>query len=302
MKEQINYDVIIIGGSYAGLSAAIALGRSLRKALIIDSGKPCNRYARHSHNFITHDGRPPAEIREAALKQVLRYDTVQLVADTVTDVSGTDGDFEVKTVSKQSYVSKKLIIATGVKDQFPDIVGFAECWGKSIVHCPYCHGYELRGKRTGIMANGEKAAHMAPLVKNLTDQVFVITNGKAEFTEEHRKSFDANGIEVIESKILSFHHNDGQLTTVDFEDSQSLDIDACYAAIPFEQTFYLHKQLGCELNEQGLMNTDMFQKTTIAGLYACGDNSSLLRAVSNAIATGNIAGAMVNNELSNEQF
>lgn len=160
MEKTVQFDVIIIGGSYSGLSAAMALGRALRKTLIIDGGKPCNRQTPRSHNFITHDGKAPREIADTAREQVLQYDTVSLVNSTVINVVKTDYTFTVNT-HDNTYKAKKLLLATGVADVMPAIEGFAECWGISVVHCPYCHGYEVRHQKTGIFANGPAAFEYA---------------------------------------------------------------------------------------------------------------------------------------------
>jgi len=157
MVNNFQHDVIIIGGSYAGLSAAMTLGRSMRKVLIIDSGKPCNRQTPYSHNFITHDGETPAAIAQKAREQVLKYPTVQLVNDTALRASKNENGFEIITASEAAYNTTKIIFATGVLDIMPDIKGFAECWGISILHCPYCHGYEVKDKPLGIIANGDVA-------------------------------------------------------------------------------------------------------------------------------------------------
>ena len=141
---EAEFEVIIIGGSYSGLAAAMALGRSVRRVLIIDSGAPCNRFTPHSHNFITHDGEVPAVISAKAKAQVLAYPTVQFQEGIVTKADKTAQGFTVTTASGATYTAKKLFIATGVKDILPEINGLAACWGVSAIHCPYCHGYEYR--------------------------------------------------------------------------------------------------------------------------------------------------------------
>ena len=145
MIETNHFDVIVIGGSYAGLSASMALGRSLRSVLIIDSGKPCNRTAPHSHNFITQDGEPPATIAQKAKAQVLVYPTIQFVADTVQSAQKEKNLFRIKTEANVEFTAKKLLFTTGIRDLMPDLPGFADCWGISVIHCPYCPGYEVHG-------------------------------------------------------------------------------------------------------------------------------------------------------------
>lgn len=302
MNTTTNFDVIIVGGSYAGLSAAMALGRSLRKVMIIDSGLPCNRQTPQSHNFITHDGERPAVIAEKARVQVLNYPTVSLHNGFAASGIKTDNDFIIKTLEGLDFKAKKLIFATGITDIMPNIKGFDQCWGISVIHCPYCHGYEFRNQKTAIMANGERALHLASLVHNLSNDVSIITSGKAEFTDEQRNKLHMHNISITEKKIQEVIHENGHLTNIVFEDGKTIELNALYAAVPFKQHSDIPATLGCELTEMGHIKTDPFQKTNIAGVFACGDNSSMMRSVSYAVATGGIAGAMVNKELVDEVF
>src|SRR5690606_3420830 len=297
-----NYDVIIVGGSYAGLSAAMALGRSLREVLIIDSGLPCNRQTPNSHNFITQDGVAPAEIAAVAKEQVLQYKSVDFITDLAVSAKKIKEGFQVETKSGKSYFAKKIIFATGIKDEIPQINGFSQCWGISIIHCPYCHGYEFRNNKTGIMANGDRAFHLASLVANLTDQLYILTNGKADFTPEQLFKLDENHINIIESEILKVKHHDGHLQKVVFKNQEMMGFDALYAGFPFRQHCELPELLGCELTEHGHIKIDEFQKTTVEGIYACGDNSTMMRSVAASVASGNLAGAMANADLIKEQF
>src|SRR5690606_13467070 len=295
-----NYEVIIVGGSYAGLSAALALGRSLREVLIVDSSLPCNRQTPHSHNFITQDGVPPAEIAAIAKEQVLQYKSVDYITDLAVTSIKSQGGFEVKTESDKVFWAKKVIFATGLKDEIPPISGFAECWGISLIHCPYCHGYEFRNNKTGIIANCDRAFHLASLVGNLTSQLYILTNGRADFTSEQLKKLDQNHINIIESEISQVKHHNGHLQKVVFKNQEMMGFDALYAGFPFSQHSGLPEALGCELTQHGHIKVDEFQKTTVEGIYACGDNSNMMRSVANSVASGNLAGAMVNAELTKE--
>lgn len=296
------FEVVIIGGSYAGLSAAMALGRSLREVLIIDSGLPCNRFTPHSHNFITHDGVAPAEIARQARRQVERYETVHFHEGLAVEGRKTEAGFEVKTQSGEVFFGKKLVFATGIKDKMPDIEGFAACWGVSIIHCPYCHGYEFRGQKTGIWANGQRAFHIASLVNNLTHDLTLLTAGKPDFTAEQLEKLEKHHIQIVETEIAAIEHEQGLVKNVVFKDGKKLPFNAVYAAIPFAQHSDIPAALGCELTEQGYLKTDPFQKTSVAGIFACGDNSSMMRSVANAVYGGNLAGAMVNMVLTEESF
>ncbi|MCD6068092.1 MAG: pyridine nucleotide-disulfide oxidoreductase [Bacteroidetes bacterium] len=302
MTDSKNFEVIIIGGSYAGLSAAMALGRSLRSVLIIDSGLPCNRQTPHSHNFITQDGEKPGVIAEKAKKQVLNYSSVKFLSDVAVSGKKTENGFAITTQKGQELEAKKLIFATGIKDTMSEIKGFEECWGISVVHCPYCHGYELRGKKTGIIANGERAFHLASLVNNLTDNITLLTTGKADFTEEQEQKLDKHTIKIIEKEITEIEHQNGYIKNVVFSDGSRIAFDGVYATLPFTQYSDIPIALGCELTEHGYIKVDGFQKTNMEGVFACGDNASMMRTVANAVYTGNLTGVMVNKELTDEQF
>lgn len=296
------FDTIIIGGSYAGLSAAMALGRSLRNVLVIDSGLPCNRFTPHSHNFLTQDGSTPAAIATLARQQVAQYPTVQFLDGLATDAQKTGSGFAVTTQSGQTVTGKKLVLATGIKDLVPDLPGFAECWGISIIHCPYCHGYEFRGQPTGIMANGERAFHLAMLVHNLTKDLTILTNGKAAFSTEQAARLANNQVTVDETEITAIGQENGQLQQVLFSNGTRKELAALYAALPFEQHSDIPASLGCALTEQGYIKTDAMQKTTVEGVFACGDNTNPMRSVANAVYSGNMTGAVVNRELADEAF
>ncbi|MEQ8471291.1 MAG: NAD(P)/FAD-dependent oxidoreductase [Marinoscillum sp.] len=296
-----DYEVIIVGGSYAGLSAALTLGRSLRKVLVIDKGEPCNRFTPHSHNFLTRDGQAPEDISKRAVSDVLKYETVRLINDYAVEAVVLDQGFSIVTDSGSHYTSQKLVLATGLKDILPEINGFAECWGKSIVHCPYCHGYEEKGRSTGILANGEGAMHYAPLVKNLTGELTIFTNGKAEFAQDELTLLGQNEITIDERPLVSVQQSNGRIEALNFDDRQQVPLEVLYCAVPFEINGRLHSLLDCELDERGLIKVDFAQKTNVKDVFACGDNSGM-RSLSKAIAAGTMVGAMINFELANAKF
>lgn len=302
MKENKIYDVVIIGGSYAGLSAAMALGRSLREVLIIDSGKPCNQQTPYSHNFLTQDGATPAEIASVALEQVLRYSTVELLQQKVVSVTGENNSFVVTTSSDKSFGAKKLIFATGIKDIMPAIDGFADCWGISVIHCPYCHGYEFAGKKTGIMLNDDMVAEFTPLIANLTNQLTIYTNGKSVLSKQTTDWLQRNQIRLQESELVGVVHDSGYLQKLVFSDGSEEEIDALYARLPFTQHCPIPEEMGCKLTAQGYIEVNEMKKTSLPGVYAVGDATYPMRSVANAVSSGNFAGAAINRELAAEQF
>lgn len=300
MIDVKKFEVVIVGGSYAGLSAAMALGRSLRSVLIIDGGQPCNRQTPHSHNFITHDGAKPKEIAERAKSQVLAYPTVQFLEGNVMSASKTQDGFIVRTDGEETFMSRKILFTTGVKDLMPDIKGFAACWGISVLHCPYCHGYEVAHQNLGIIANGDTAFELCTLIQHWTEQLTLFTNGKAHLSEEQMQMVERLRINVIEKEISALVHTDGYLEHIAFADGSASTIDAIYARVPFEQHCDIPATLGCNTTDHGHFEVDMFQKTNVPGVFCAGDNTSPMRSVSLAISSGNKAGAFINMELIQE--
>lgn len=302
MINNQNFEVIIIGGSYAGLSAAMSLGRSLRRVLIIDGGLPCNRQTPHSHNFITHDGEQPAVIAEKAKAQVLKYHTVTFLNDVAVTANKDETDFMITTRTGKTFNAKKIVLATGIVDHMPDIKGFSECWGISVIHCPYCHGYEVRNEKTAIWGNGQRAFHIASLVNNLTSNITILTSGKPDFDEVQLTKLNKHGIKIIETPVSEIEHENGYIKQLILGDGNKMAFRAMYAIVPFTQHSDIPQSLGCELTEQGYIKIDSFQKTTVDGVFACGDNSVMMRSVANAVYSGNFAGAVINKELTEERF
>ncbi|MCF0057039.1 NAD(P)/FAD-dependent oxidoreductase [Dyadobacter sp. CY356] len=300
--ENINFDVIIVGGSFSGLSAAMALGRAIRSVLVIDAGEPCNRQTPHSHNFLTQDGSTPAEISAIARSQVLTYPTVQFESDFVIDISGTDNNFLVKTMAGKTFKTRKILFSTGIKDILPQIPGFTECWGISVIHCPYCHGYEYKGQTTGILANDDHAIDFVKLIGNWTQELTLFTNGKAIFDKKPFDKILIPGFQIVEQEVAELVHENGYLKEIIFKDGSVRKIDALYARVPFVQHTNIPEKLGCEINKMGHIQADEFGKTGIPGVYAAGDNTSRLRSVSSAVAAGTVAGAFLNHEMIEDNY
>lgn len=301
MNSSQIFDVIIIGGSYAGLSAAMSLGRTMRHVLVLDSNDPCNKRTPHSHNFVTQDGATPAAIRSKIIAELQPYTTVQLKGALVTNVTGSDEAFEIQT-EDETFQAKKLLFATGVKNNLPDIPGFADSWGISVLHCPYCHGYEIRNQPTGIFANGANVMHMSKLINNWTKSLTVFTNGPAILTDDERALLTKHSIAVVEDNIVNIAHRNGYIVQLEFENREAFKLNALYARLPFVQHTTLPQQLGCAINDDGFIVTDEMKKTSVKGVYAAGDNISMMRSVANAVAAGSMAGAIINHELIEEEF
>lgn len=297
-----NFDVIIIGGSYAGLSAAMALGRSRRKTLVIDSGTPCNKQTPHSHNFLTQDGSTPAEIAATARHQVAQYPSVQFLSALATGGAKKDNLFTITVDSGETFIARKLLFATGVKDLFPPIDGFAECWGISVLHCPYCHGHEVRDETIGLLGNGDLGFELSRLLSNWSKDLKLFTNGKSTLTAAQEAKLAEHNIAIIEQEISHFEHQNGYIEAVVFGDQGKQVVKALFARSGFEQHCTIPGQLGCELTEQGYLKIDDMHRTSVAGVFAAGDNTTPFRAVSGAIAAGSKAAAVLNREILEASF
>jgi len=302
MAHLQTYEVIIIGGSYAGLSAAMTLGRARRDVLIIDSGNPCNLQSPHSHNFLTHDGEQPCEITAVAKKQALQYPTVKFIEAKAVKAEKTDGFFRIETEARQSFEAQKLLFATGLTDVMPDIPGFAECWGISLLHCPYCHGYEVADQKTGILGNGDLAFEMAKMITQWTKDLTIFTDGKSVFSESERNQLKTHQIAIVETEIKNIEHDNGQIQNIIFKDGSKHPLTVLYAHPHTNQQCDFATVFGCRMNNHGCIDTDVFQKTNIPGIYAAGDCTSVGRAISVAVAAGTVAGMFINKELVGESF
>jgi thioredoxin reductase len=302
MTHQKQFDVIIVGGSYSGLAAAMALGRALKQVLIIDGGQPCNRQTPHSHNFITHDGRTPKEIATLAKQQVEAYSTVKFFNGLATKGVKTENGFEIEVSSGELFIAQKLIFATGIKDIMSTLDGYAECWGISVLHCPYCHGYEVRNEKTGILGNGDYGFEFSGLISNWTKDLTLFTNGKSTLTPEQTAALGRHNIPIVEKEIEKFAHANGHLEKIIFKDGTTFSVKALYARSAFEQHCVIPQTLGCELTEEGYIKVDPAQQTTVSGVFACGDSTTRIRTVANAVAMGTTAGMMVNKEIIFEAF
>jgi len=302
MEKQGVYDVIIIGGSYAGLSAAMSLGRSLRKVLIIDSNNPCNKQTPQAHNFLTNDGLSPQDLRDNAKKQVLAYPTVQFLDGLATDVFPRENIFDVATKNEETFTTRKIIFATGVTDTIPLIDGFSECWGISILHCPYCHGYESKGKKTAILGNGDMGYELAKVISHWTDDLTLYTNGTSTLSPDEVLNLNRHNIIVVQNEIDFLEQEDGAVKAIHFKDAKPEHPEVIYTQLPFKQQCDIPEKLGLEMTDKGFICVSKHLETSIPGIFAAGDCLSLFRSVANAVASGNKVGALINKCFIDEEF
>ena len=291
-----NFEVIIIGGSYAGLSAAMTLGRALRHVLVIDGGNPCNRYAPLAHNFPGFDGESPQFIADKIIDQVKCYPTIKYIKGFATHISGSDNDFKI-TVDSNTYTARKVLLATGVSDILPEIKGFTECWGKTAIHCPYCHGYEVAGMKIAVLAHGDAGIKMANLIRQWSTEIHILTNGKEDFSKQELQRLHDKETRVITKEIKEIVSSDGKISKVIFIDNTEETLDAIYVRVGVKQTNTLAKELGCDFDKHDFIIVDDHNRTKINGVFAAGDNMSAMRSLTVAIASGTTTGIYINTEL-----
>jgi thioredoxin reductase len=294
------FDVIITGGSYAGLQAAMTLGRALKHVLVIDSGKPCNRQTPHSHNFLTRDGETPAAIAAKAREQAEKYPTVKFLGGKAINGTKNIDGFTIYTEAGEAYTAKKLLFTTGIFDVMPQIPGFAECWGISVIHCPYCHGYEVRGKQTGIIGNDDTGYEYARMISNWTNDLTLFTNGASTFNTEQAEKLASHHIKIVEDLVEEIEHYQGQIKHL--ATGKKYPLDAIYARLSFKQHCDVPQMIGCRITDVGYIEVDEMYQTSIPGIYAAGDCTSPMRSVAAAVSGGALAGVVISKELINEEF
>lgn len=295
-------DVGIIGGGPAGMSAALALGRARKSVVVIDEGRPRNRVTRESHGFLTRDGITPGEFRHIAREQISAYPSVHFVEDTAVTITGHDGNFLITTAQGTTYQSKKLLFAVGMKDLPLPVNGLEEVYGKSAFVCPYCDGWELRDQPLVLIANGEKALHLAKMLSGWTNQYTICTNGPDEFTEEQRLELLQHRVPVFDSPIERIVSADGMVQHVELTDGNSISCKGIFFAPKLVAGSDLPQALGCQVTEAGTVIVDSFGKTSVSGVYSAGDAASTHYQVITAAALGSAAGMSINNELLVEKW
>jgi thioredoxin reductase len=300
------YDVVVIGGGAAGLSGAVALARSRRSVLVVDAGEPRNGPAAHVHNFLTRDGTPPAEIYAAGRAEVTRYGG-HVEAGKVTSLS-RDGELFRAEVNDRGVTARRLLVATGLHDDLPDVPGLAERWGIDVLHCPYCHGWEVRDKRVGILATGPSALHQALLFRQLTAQVAVLRHTAGEFAATDAERLSALGVPVIDGLVAQVEATAGRLTGARLADGSRVALDALIVAPRFVANADLLAPFGLTPVEVSLggqvlgtrIAADPVGATSVPGIYVAGNVADPQAQVITSAAAGLMAGAAINSDLAVE--
>ena len=300
MQERDIYDCIIVGGGPAGLNAAIVLGRCRRRVLVFDTGEHRNRYSHGMHNYLTRDDILPTEFLKICHTELQKYSVQKLNRRVIAAKRNDEGLFQVKDDQSGKYFAKKLLVATGLTDTLPELEGFKEMYGKSVFHCPYCDGWEVRDQKIGVYARNKEGSELALALKRWSDQVTLYTDGKNKVKPSQKEALDANGIEVVRLAIARLEGKKGKLQKIVFRNGEERDCDALFFVNGYTQQCDLAEAFGCEISKKGVVVTNRFQQTNVPGLYVAGDASKDMHFVVVAASEGAKAGVIINKELQKE--
>lgn len=296
------FDVVVVGGGPAGMSAALILGRSRRRALLLDAGDGRNAPSRQIHNLLTRDGTPPAEYRRLGLADLATYPTVEVRSGTVASVDGAADGFHLELSDGDTVSARRLLLATGMRDELPDIEGVGGLWGRTAIHCPYCHGYEFADRPIAVVGAGPNHARLAIHARRLSDDVVLCLNGERPESGALRVLRE-NHVAVRRERITRLEGTDGQLQKIVFADGPALARDAVFVPTVYHQRSDLAAQLGCAMFPDGAVEVTEFGTTSVPGVSAAGDMARRstvpmpIAAVSAAGASGTIAAVGLDQDL-----
>lgn len=291
-------DVVIVGGAFAGLAAATYLGRARRGVLIIDKGEPRNRFAEASHGFLGSDGSNPADILARAREQLAAYPTVRLMNGEAISATRQETGFSISLAGGDTVSAHKLILAFGLRDQLQPIPGLAERWGKSVLHCPYCHGFEFSDRRLGVLWRTPMSVHQASIVAEWGPTTLYL-NG-ATLDPDSAATLAARGVAVEPARVKRLIGDGTALSAIKLEDGRQSPLEALYVAPESTLSSPLAAKLGAAIDDGPLgpmIRTDADKQTTVPGLYAAGDIARAPHSVSWAVADGVTAGTSVHRAL-----
>jgi thioredoxin reductase len=295
----MRHDAIVIGGSFAGLSAAIHIARARRPVCVIDAGRPRNRFAAASHGFFGQDGLDPRAMIARARAQLMAYRSVTFIeGEAVTAEALTDG-YAVTLGSGEAIEGSKLLLATGISDVLPELPGLLERWGKSVLHCPYCHGFEFAGQQLGVLATASFSAHQAMLIADWGPTTLYLNGGESP-DDATRAKLTQRGVTVEPATVLRLEGTGDRLTSIILANGQRVSIDALYIAPRTNLNGRLSEQLGCALDDGPfgpIIRTDAAKLTTVPGVYAAGDVARTPHNATWASADGVTAGVSLHQAL-----
>lgn len=292
-------DVLIVGGSFAGLVAAMHLARARRRVTILDTNLPRNRYASAAHNVLGLDGVSPLDIRRQGLANVLAYPTARHIEAEAVGLGGASDDFVVRGAGGETYTARRVLLSYGVRDQFPDIPGFAECWGKTVIHCPYCHGYEVADRPMGVLYSSPNSLHATVLIRDWSSDLTLFTNG-TELAHEDRAVIEARGVRIEAAPIAAILHDAGEMRAVRLAEGGDVPLGAMLAHPPVRPSSRLHEDIGVAIKDTPMgpvMEVSDAFETSVPGVFAAGDIARLPHSINSATFSGMMAGVGLHRSL-----
>jgi thioredoxin reductase len=288
----MSFDVIVVGGSFAGQAAAIQLARARRRVLVIAAAAPRNRFAKAAHGIVGHDGKPPRAIVQEATRQLLSYPTAAFMDAEAVKAERIGDGFQITLANGNRETAKRLVLATGIKDNLPPIDGLWDRWGSTVIHCPYCHGYEVRDRQIGALASSPHSWHQAKMLPDWGPTTF-FTQGEYEPDAEQLAVLERRGVRIERTPIVGLHGDAPGLTAVTLADGRKVEIGALFVAPRVSFASPLAEQLGCAVAEGPLgpyLDVDEWKATSVPGVYAAGDAAQAMQNASLAMASGTMAG------------
>jgi thioredoxin reductase len=298
----VSYDCIVVGAGPAGLSGALMLGRCRRSVLVCDAGEPRNARAAGLHGYLTRDGMQPDEFLRLARQDLARYPTVEFHRSEIAEARRTSGGFKVISVGGLQFSARKILLATGMVDEIPEIEGFQELYGKSVHHCPYCDAWEWRDQPLAVYGRGPAGTALALGLIRWSDDVVLCTDGPSDLSEEEEQQLDRAGIEVREERVVRLDGRDGLLDGIVFAEGDPLARRALFFCSVPHQRSQLAAELGARFNPKGTVDTGSCEATNVPGLYVAGDASKDAQFVIVAAAEGTEAGMAINKALLREDL
>lgn len=295
-------DVLVVGGGPAGLTTALTLARISRSVLVCDDHHERNIIAHQMHNFPSREGTSPEDFKKAIEKDLRRYDSVKISEVTVLEVNKMESSFFARLSDGSQVISRKVVLAHGVEDHLPPIPGVSDLWGKSVFHCPYCHGYEYRDKPLGILAAPKFAMHVVAVMKALSPDMAIFANGGDEFTDDQINLLAKNNIAFYHEKIKRLNHSKNKLQNIELENGHKVSRAALLINTCVKLKSQLGQKLGCHMKEHDTYALEHRVKTSIFGVYAAGDVSEHAHSVLLACSSGASTGFLLGEELGQEDL
>jgi len=296
--DRARYDVVVVGGGAAGLSAALVLGRARRRVAVVDAGTPRNAPASHMHGFLSRDGMPPAELLVAGRAEAAAYG-VEFISGHVVSI---EPGFAVSLENGETLAARRLLIATGATDELPPIPGLQDRWGRDFLHCPYCHGWEVRDRPLGVLGTGPGSVEHTQLIRQWSDDLIFFAH-TYELTDTEREQLQARGIRIVDGEVRGIVVEEDRLRGVVLGDGRTVERAALFIRpVIRARPDGLLERLGCEVDDLGFARVDSEGRTSLAGVWAAGNAANPRAQVITAAGDGSAAAISINAELVREDI